>query len=131
MDKKAEQVDVLGLTSIEAARRLQEFGPNELSQLESKRFFRRVLDVVKQPMLFLLLAAGSLNFVLAEFSDGLILMVAVIVVISISVYQENKTEKALLSLRELSAPRALVIRDGIQVRVAGKEIVVGDVFVLN
>lgn len=131
MSKNADQVEFLGLTSLEAARRLQEFGPNELSRLESKRFFRRVLDVVKQPMLFLLLAAGSLNFVLAEFSDGLILMVAVIVVISISVYQENKTEKALLSLRELSAPRALVIRDGIQVRVAGKEIVVGDVIVLN
>ncbi|MEY2672317.1 MAG: hypothetical protein RLZZ508_194 [Actinomycetota bacterium] len=130
MEKKADQEDVLGLSSAEAAKRLGMHGPNELSQTQSRRFLRRVLDVVKQPMLFLLLAAGSLNFILAEPADGMILMVAVVVVIGISVYQENKTENALSSLRELSAPRALVIRDGNQNRVSGKDIVVGDVVVL-
>lgn len=120
----------LGLSSTEAAHRLSDFGPNELTHTKSNRFLQRVFDVIKQPMLFLLLAAGSLNFILSEPTDGFILLVAVFVVIGISIYQENKTENALASLRDLSAPRALVIRDGKQLRISGKDIVVGDVVVL-
>ena len=70
-------------------------------------------------MLLLLLGAGTVNFLLAEPLDGAILMSFVVVVITISIYQEHKTENALVALRDLSSPRALVVRDGRQVRIAG------------
>ncbi len=122
--------EILGLTSAEAVHRLEKFGPNELTNSFKRGLIRRIIDVVKQPMLFLLIAAGTLNFILAEPRDGFVLIIFVLVVIGISVYQESKTEQALASLKELSAPRALVIRDGKQIRISGKEIVVGDVVVL-
>ena len=122
--------EVLGLTSSEASKILQENGLNELTHSKKRNLLIRILDVIKQPMLFLLLSAGTINFLLAEPRDGFVLLFFVFVVIGISVYQENKTENALATLRDLSAPRALVIRDGKQVRISGKEIVVGDVVVL-
>ena len=121
----------LGLTSAEAAQLLISNGPNDLTHSKQRSFLRRVYEVIKQPMLFLLLAAGTLNFILAEPRDGFVLLFFVIVVIGISVYQENKTEKALETLKDLSAPRALVIRDGNQRRISGKDIVAGDVVVLT
>jgi Ca2+-transporting ATPase len=69
-----------------------------------------------------LLGAGTVNFLLAEPLDGTILMSFVVVVIAISIYQEHKTENALVALRELSSPRALVIRDGKQLRIPGRDV---------
>lgn len=77
-------------------------------------------------MLLLLLGAGTINFPLAEPLDGAILMSCVVVVIAISIYQEHKTERALTALRDLSSPRALVVRDGERVRIAGRDVVRGD-----
>ncbi|MGK2855251.1 MAG: cation-translocating P-type ATPase [Microbacteriaceae bacterium] len=82
-------------------------------------------------MLLLLLVAGSINFLLAELVDGLILMSFVLVVIAISVIQEHRTENALAALRDLSSPRALVIRDGRRVRIPGREVVRGDTVILT
>jgi Ca2+-transporting ATPase len=82
-------------------------------------------------MLLLLVVAGTVNFLLAEPLDGFMLMGSVVVVIAISLYQARKTERALAALRDLSSPRALVIRDGSQVRIAGREVVRGDVVLLT
>ncbi len=120
----------LGLTAMEAAQRLAEDGPNELPMAQKRSLARQGWDVIRQPMLFLLLVAGSVNFVLAKPLDGIILMSFVVVVISISISQEHKTENALAALRDLSSPRALVLRDGRQVRIAGRDVARGDVVVL-
>jgi Ca2+-transporting ATPase len=114
------------LTSAEAARRLALDGPNELPTAAPRHLLRQAWDVVREPMLLLLLGAGTINFLLAEPLDGFILMSFVLVVIGISIYQENKTERALHALRDLSSPRALVVRDSQQVRIAGREVVCGD-----
>ncbi len=119
-----------GLSASEAARRLADDGPNELPTTRKRPLLRQAWDVVREPMLLLLLCAGTINFLLAEPLDGAILMSFVIVVITISVYQEHKTENALAALRDLSSPRALVVRDGQQVRIAGREVVRGDVVLL-
>lgn len=119
-----------GLSSEEAARRLAVDGPNELPTAKRRSLAREAWDVLRQPMLMLLLAAGTINFLLAEPLDGVILMSFVLVVIAISIYQEHKTENALRALRDLSSPRALVVRDGRQVRVAGREVVRDDVVLL-
>src|SRR5512136_3346842 len=81
-------------------------------------------------MLLLLLGAGAVNFLLAEPLDGIILMSFVFVVIGIELYQEHKTENALAALRDLASPRALVLRDGQRVRIAGREVVRGDYVLL-
>lgn len=120
-----------GLSSQEAARRLAADGPNELPTAKRRNLLQEIWDVVRQPMLLLLLGAGTVNFVLAEPLDGAMLMAFVLVVLAISIYQEHKTENALAALRDLSSPRALVIRDGQQVRIAGRDVVRGDVIMLS
>ncbi|MFN8037141.1 MAG: cation-translocating P-type ATPase [Acidimicrobiia bacterium] len=119
-----------GLTSAEAARRLGADGPNELPTAKKRNLVQQTWAVVREPMLLLLLGAGTVNFLLAEPLDGMILMSFVVVVITISIYQEHKTENALVALRDLSSPRALVIRDGVQTRIAGRDVVRGDVVLL-
>jgi len=119
-----------GISTVEAARRLASDGPNELPTAKPRRLLRQAWDVMRQPMLLLLLSAGTINFLLAEPLDGISLMSFVLVVIGISIYQEHKTENALAALRDLSSPRALVIRDGQQIRVAGRDVVRGDIALL-
>ena len=82
-------------------------------------------------MFLLLVAGGILYFILGDVTEGLMLMSFVILIIGITVYQERKTERALEALRNLSSPRALVIRDGIQQRIAGREVVTGDLVILS
>ena len=110
----------LGLSADEAAARLAADGPNELPNARPRNLLQGgrstassppAWGVVQQPMLLLLLGAGTVNFLLAEPLDGITLMSFVLVVIGISIYQEHKTENALTALRDLSSPRALVIRD--------------------
>ena len=121
----------LGITSDEAARRLAADGPNELPTAMERNLGRLAWDVVREPMLLLLIGAGTVNFLLSEPLDAVILMLTVVVVIGISIYQERKTENALAALRDLSSPRALVIRDGVTFRIAGRDVVRGDVVLLS
>ena len=128
---ETESVLLEGLSSAEAARRLASDGYNELPAALKRNLLRQGFDVVREPMLLLLLGAGTVNFLLAEPLDGVILMSFVVVVIGISIYQEHKTENALAALRDLSSPRALVVRDGRQERIAGRDVVRGDLVLLS
>jgi Ca2+-transporting ATPase len=120
-----------GLTTEQARERLAADGPNELPATKPRNIPRQVADVLREPMLLLLVGAGTVNFLLAEPLDGVILMLFVLVVVFISTYQEHKTEGALAALRDLSSPRALVVRDGRQIRISGREVVRGDVVLLS
>jgi Ca2+-transporting ATPase len=131
---KAEEKDIRalqGLTAEEAANRLLADGPNELPGAKPRTWLAIALDVIKEPMLILLVAAGSVNFILGEPRDGVILLSFVVVVMAITFYQERKTERALEALRDLSSPRALVVRDSVQLRVAGRDVVRGDTVLLS
>jgi len=119
-----------GLTTADAARQLATDGPNELPSARPRNIAQQARDVLREPMLLLLIGACVLYFLLAEPLDGVILMSFVVVVIAISLYQERKTESALTALRDLSSPRALVIRDSHQQRIPGRDVVRGDVTVL-
>jgi Ca2+-transporting ATPase len=131
MPQVLPQSGVAGLSRAEADRRMAADGPNELPTAKPRNLLQQAWAVVRQPMLLLLLVAGTINFLLAEPLDGAILMSFVVVVIGISIYQERKTENALAALRDLSSPRALVIRDGEQARIAGRDVVRGDVVLLS
>ena len=125
-----EEIGLVGLASAEAAVRLAADGPNELPTAKSRNLMQQAWDVIREPMILLLLGAGSINFLLAEPLDGIVLMSFVLVVIGIETYQERKTENALAALHDLSSPRALVLRDGQRVRIPGREVVRGDYVLL-
>jgi len=129
----AEEFDIStakGLSGSEAAERQKQFGYNELPQSKPRSIFAIALEVIKEPM-FLLLVAGSLIYsILGDLQEALMLMGFVFVVMGITLYQERKTERALEALRDLSSPRALVIRDGVHKRIPGREVVPGDLIVL-
>ena len=126
-----------GLSREQAAARLAAEGPNEIASDRPRSLLRIAWEVVREPMLLLLVAAGVLNLVISalhpsesRIGDAVLLFAFVIVVISITFFQERKTERALEALRDLSSPRALVVRAGEQVRIAGREVVRGDVVLL-
>ncbi len=119
-----------GLGAAEAARRLVTEGPNELASEKPRTGLHIALDVVREPMLALLVIAGILYLLLGEQRDAWTLVGFVVVVIVITIVQERRTEHALGALRELSSPRALVVRDGKRVRVAGRDVVRGDIVLL-
>jgi P-type Ca2+ transporter type 2C len=119
-----------GLTSTEAAQRLQADGPNTLPAEQPRRWHAIARETLGEPMFSLLLAAAVLYLVLGDLQEGLILMGLVLVVLALTLYQEGKTERALESLRNLSSPRALVMRDGQPQRIPGPDVVCGDVLVL-
>jgi P-type Ca2+ transporter type 2C len=120
-----------GLTSEEAARRLREEGFNELPAARPKNILHIALEVIREPMFILLMSCGSLYLLLGEYSEGIILLCWVLVIISITFYQHHKTERALEALRVLSSPRALVMRDGTKIRIPGREVVPGDLAFLH
>jgi Ca2+-transporting ATPase len=119
-----------GLDSSQAEARLLEEGPNELARDQPPTLLMTVLAVLREPMLLLLLASGVLYLVLGDLSDALTLLAFVLLVIGITIVQERRTERAVAALRDLSSPQALVVRDGVRVRVPGRAVVRGDVTVL-
>ena len=124
-------VDRPGLDPAEAARRLATDGPNLLPGSSPKSMLAIVGGVLTEPMFLMLLVAGGLYLALGDRAEAAFLLSFVFVVIGITLAQERKTQRALESLRELSAPRALVIRGGEEIRVPGREVVVGDLLVLH
>ena len=119
-----------GLSQAEALLRLQRDGANELPTGGERNLFGIALEVVREPMFLLLVVAGVIYLLLGDVSDALMLLGFVCVVMSITIYQEYKTERVLEALRDLTSPRALVIRDGVEQRIAGREVVCGDVLLL-
>jgi P-type Ca2+ transporter type 2C len=122
---------ISGLSETEAAKRLSEEGYNELPFERSRGALAIILKIVREPMFLLLIAGGILYLLLGDIQEALMLLAFVIVVIGITFYQERKTERTLEALRSLSSPRALVIRDGLEKRIAGRDVVRGDILVLK
>ncbi len=120
-----------GLTSAEAAARLAADGPNSLQAGERKHLLGTVLAVLAEPMLLLLVAAVAVYLLLGDLHEALVLGASILVVIGITIAQERKAERALEALRDLSSPRALVLRDGERVRIPGSEVVRGDVMFVS
>ena len=119
-----------GLSNDEAQRRLRAEGPNELPSAKPRNLLAIAVEVFREPMFLLLVAGGAVYLLLGDLQEGLLLLAFVLVVIGITLNQERKTEHALKALQDLSSPRARVIRDGEQRRVAGREVVRGDIVIV-
>ncbi|MBE3096712.1 MAG: cation-translocating P-type ATPase [Planctomycetes bacterium] len=122
-----------GLSEAQAAQRLKEDGYNELPTSRRRSVFAIALEVVREPMFLLLVACGAIYLGMGRehLGDALMLLGFVFVVMGITIVQERRTERALEALRDLSSPRVLVIRDGARHRIAGREVVRGDLVILT
>jgi len=122
---------IQGLTSVEARKRQEEYGKNELIAEEKESFFSKVLHIVSEPMFLLLIVAAIIYFILGEPRDGAIMLIFVVGIISIDVIQEWKTDKTLNALKDLSAPHSTVIRDGQETVIASSDLVPGDLMLIT
>ncbi|MGH7914218.1 MAG: cation-transporting P-type ATPase, partial [Candidatus Binataceae bacterium] len=130
-DELSTTIPVQGLSETEAHARLRSEGFNELPRSDQRTAFRIVLEVMREPMLALLVGGGAVYLALGDLQEALILLAFAMVSIVITVVQETRTERVLEALRDLTSPRALVIRDGERRRIAGREVVRGDLVVLS
>lgn len=121
---------IIDLSEQEASERLRKEGYNELPSTKKRSVLAIAFGVIREPMFLLLVACGAVYLILGNPKEALILLGFVLVVMGITLYQERKTERALEALRDLSSPRALVIRDDQLRRISGREVVRHDIVVL-
>jgi Ca2+-transporting ATPase len=120
-----------GLSSAEAGERLRAEGPNTIASADHHGLASLLLDLLREPMILLLMAASIIYFVLGEPRDAAILLVSLLAVMAISLLQNRRTERSLERLRDLSSPRARVLRDSRQQRIAGRDVVRGDLLIVS
>jgi Ca2+-transporting ATPase len=120
-----------GLTAEEAAQRLRQHGFNELAVRDRRNFLRVLMEALREPLLLLLIVTTAFYLAIGDWHEGALLAVLTVVDLGIVVYQDLKTERVLESLRDLASPRALVIRDGVQRRIPGREVVPGDIVIVS
>jgi len=118
---------ITGLSDEEAARRLSQFGYNELPTDTSNHTLKMLFSVVKEPMVIFLLACGLIYLILGDAKEAIPLFASIVFVVALAFFQKRKTERALSSLRRLSSPRAMVLRAGEKKRIPGREVVPGDI----
>lgn len=119
-----------GISEEAAKTQLLADGANELPKHNQRTAFRIILEVLREPMLALLIGGGVVYLALGDIKEAIILLVFACFSVLITVVQEARTERVLDALRDLTSPRALVIREGERKRIAGREVVRGDVIVL-
>lgn len=130
MIEKLDPIVMQALSSQEAERRLKEEGQNDIASGKKRTVLGTALEIIREPMFLLLVIAGGVYLVLGDLEEALILLSFVFLVMGITFFQRRRTDKALDALRDLSSPRALVIRDGQQRRIAGIEVVRDDILIL-
>ncbi len=126
-----EELKQYGITDARAGELLKKYGYNELPAARPKHVGQIAAEVIKEPMFILLIGCSILYMLLGDYNEGIIIFCSVFVIIFITFYQHRKTEKSLEALRQLSSPRALVIRNGKEKRIAGRDVVPGDVIKLH
>ena len=129
--KSIDMLEPQGLTSDVAAARLLADGPNALPASGHRGFWMVVLSVIREPMLMIIIACGIVYLILGDPQEATMLLCGVIFIFGITIVQEQKTERALDALKDLSSPRTLVIRGGHRIVVPSKAVVRGDVVVLG
>ncbi|BFJ84298.1 cation-translocating P-type ATPase [Ruthenibacterium sp. TH_2024_36131] len=125
-----------GLSSQEAARRAEQYGPNKLKEGKKITLFQRFVQQLCDPMIIILLVAAAISGITAayegeSFADVFIILIVVLINAVLGVYQESKAEKAIEALQEMTAATSKVLRDGKMVVLKSEELVPGDVVILE
>jgi len=120
-----------GLTPEEAARRLAEFGSNELREAPRLPFWRLVLEQFSSFVVIILIVASVVSALLGDYVEAAVIMAIVLLNAIIGVVQESRAEEALAALKKMAAPNALVLRGGSRVTIPSRELVPGDIVILE
>jgi Ca2+-transporting ATPase len=120
-----------GLSSAEVLSSRKKHGSNQSELKEKSRFFTVLIDVVFEPMFIILLLSSFLYFILGKYQEGVIMLVAIIIVSGISIFQESKSRSAVEALKNLTGPRAKVIRNSELVQIQISEVVLGDIIIVE
>jgi Ca2+-transporting ATPase len=126
-----DQELILGLSAAVAAGRLKSEGYNELPAPDRRGFLRILSEVARQPMFALLIGGGVVYLLLGDRMEALLLLLFASLSVTITIVQESRSERVLQALRNLASPRALVVRDGKRLLIAGREVVREDVIVIS
>lgn len=120
-----------GLTKQQVDLQRRTFGFNDLTPKQKNIYWITKFNVLREPMILLMGLTAVIYFVMGDWAEGLLLALSVLVAVSLTLYQEYKSEKALASLKDLSSPRALVLREGLESRIPAKDLVPEDIIVLH
>lgn len=120
-----------GLSKSEAEVRRRKYGSNELKEAKPKTIFETFIEQLCDPLIYVLLAAAAVSFLLHEASDAIIILVVVMVNAIVGMIQEGKAKRALESLKKLTSPKAFVIRDGVEQEIQASDLVIGDLVCLE
>jgi len=129
--KELDSMATDGLSSSEAKQRLEKYGLNEFQDKKRKTFLQKFIDQFKDFMIIILIAAAIISIAAGERVDAIVILAIVILNAFLSIYQEGQAEKSLESLKQMSAPEAKVIRDGKKTVVPARELVPGDIVILE
>jgi ATPase, P-type (transporting), HAD superfamily, subfamily IC len=122
----AMNINWKGLSKDQVLKRQKEYGKNTLAEQKKVPFILKIVKILIEPMFLLLIVSSVIYFILGNPKDGALMLVFVIGIICVDIIQEWKTDKTLNALKDLSAPRATVIRNGEKVTIASEDIVPGD-----
>lgn len=120
-----------GLENETVLKNRKKFGSNSIQQKSNYRFLLVLKDIVTEPLFIILVFATSIYFFIGQYSEGIIMLVAIAFVSGISIYQENRSRNAVDALKVLTAPQAKVIRNGISIFIPSEELVIDDVIILE
>lgn len=120
-----------GLSSGQVKLSREQNGSNSFDTKEDRLLGHVLKEVVLEPMFILLLAAAIIYFLAGQYQEGFIMLAAIFIVAGISIFQEYRSRNAVQALRKISAPRAVVIRNGTKVQIATEEVVVNDLLLLE
>ena len=126
-----EQSQNSGLTAAAAAERLKQHGFNELPSPDRRSFLRILAEVVREPMFMLLIGGGVIYLLMGDRIEALLLILFASLSVTITIIQESRSENVLEALRNLASPRAVVIRDGKRLQIAGREVVREDLIAIS
>jgi Ca2+-transporting ATPase len=122
----AIQTEIKGLSTNEVHESRIKNGSNTLDHQHKNAFWSSVIAISKEPMFILLLTATSIYFVMGDYGNGIFMSIAIVLMASISLYQESKSKNAIQALEKLTQPKSKVIRNGELIEIASEEIVLGD-----
>lgn len=120
-----------GLSYEVAGQRLAELGPNELREAPRPPFWKLVLQQFESFLVIMLIVASVISVLLGDYVEGAAIMAIVLLNAIIGVIQESKAEQALAALQKIAAPNATVVRDGSRTIIPSREVVIGDIVILE
>ncbi|CAM4183243.1 cation-translocating P-type ATPase [Erysipelothrix inopinata] len=132
LEEVSTRVDVVnGLTTSQVMESREKFGENKLVEAKRRSFFLRLLDQFKDVTIVILIIAAVINVQFGEAVDSIVILAIVALNAVIGMVQEDKADKSLKALQDMSTPTAKVIRDGKEQAVNSHDIVVGDLIILD